>query len=116
MKKCTKCNKKKEQSEFYSRSNRPGKIMSYCKSCFNTTQHKRQIDIKKRSVEYLGGNCKLCGYSKSYAALQFHHRDPAQKEVTISKIRSRSFERIREELDKCDLLCSNCHAEIHASY
>jgi predicted HNH restriction endonuclease len=57
----------------------------------------------------------ICGYSKSVSALAFHHLDPAHKDFGHSdKGLTRSWEAIRRELDKCQLLCLNCHAEVHA--
>lgn len=67
---------------------------------------------RERAIKYLGGKCRLCGYDKCIAALQFHHRDPATKEFTISG-RTIKWDRLKPELDKCDLLCANCHAELH---
>lgn len=59
-----------------------------------------------------GGECISCGYSKSVWALSFHHREKSGKEQTIGfLIRDRKLEEAREEAKKCDLLCSNCHAE-----
>lgn len=69
--------------------------------------------VKDMAVHYKGGKCVLCGYSKCSKALHFHHLNPKDKDFTISG-GTRSFENIREELDKCILVCSNCHAEIHA--
>lgn len=86
-----------------------------CKKCMSDAVVKRRRKLKELSVEYLGGCCQICGYSKSLAALDFHHRDPSQKDFGISaKGATRSFEKIRFELDKCILVCSNCHREIHA--
>lgn len=69
---------------------------------------------KLRAVEYLGGKCSICGYNKCLAALHFHHIDPQTKKYSPSHVIGRwSFERVKEELDKCILVCSNCHAEIH---
>ena len=60
----------------------------------------------------------MCGYSEVNQALAFHHLDPSQKEFSISsKTKSSgriSWGRIKRELDKCVLLCSNCHAGVHA--
>ena len=67
---------------------------------------------KKKLIEYKGGKCELCGYNKCDSALQFHHKDPTEKDFSISG-RSLSFDRLKEEVDKCMLVCSNCHAEIH---
>lgn len=67
---------------------------------------------KKKAVEYKGGECERCGYDKSLAALVFHHRDPKEKDFRISE-KNRKWEQVEIELDKCDLLCSNCHHEEH---
>jgi len=72
---------------------------------------KRRADLRARAVEYLGGACRICGYNKSLAAFDFHHVDPQQKDFNISQVMS--WERIVKELDKCELLCSNCHREVH---
>jgi predicted HNH restriction endonuclease len=55
----------------------------------------------------------MCGYDKYDEALEFHHLDPSEKE-TGSEIRNLSWARLRLELDKCILVCANCHREIHA--
>lgn len=72
---------------------------------------KRQLK-KIKCVEYKGGKCEICGYDKNYSALEFHHLDPNEKDFTISKKNS-SWENIKKELDKCILVCANCHREIH---
>ncbi len=53
--------------------------------------------------------CILCGYNAHPAALDFDHRDPSTKTVIMSSMYSYSWERQREELDKCDVMCANCH-------
>lgn len=68
---------------------------------------------KAKLVEYKGGKCQCCGYDKCIKALEFHHLNPTQKDFTISG-KSRSFEVLKEEANKCILVCSNCHKEIHA--
>lgn len=70
-------------------------------------------NIKKRMVEYKGGRCQICGYNKCIEALDFHHLDPKDKDFNISG-GTRSFEKLKPEIDKCILVCSNCHREIHA--
>ena len=74
----------------------------------------RWVKIKMRAVEYLGGSCKHCGGRFPYPAMQFHHRDPAEKDASWVKIRLRAWASITAELDKCDLLCANCHAIFHS--
>ncbi len=68
---------------------------------------------KQRAVEYLGGKCTKCGYNKSLAALEFHHIDPSKKDWMPSRLMSYKWEVIKLEIDKCELICSNCHRELH---
>jgi len=74
------------------------------------------ISWRKRSklklIEYKGGECERCGYNKCIDALEFHHIDPNEKDFAISG-KSWSFEKLKNEVDKCILVCSNCHKEIH---
>lgn len=76
---------------------------------------KSAVDLKKKMVDYKGGACALCGYSKCLGALHFHHMDGDEKEFNLSDSLGRSWKVIEEELDKCLLVCANCHAEIHSS-
>lgn len=69
-------------------------------------------DKKAKLVDYKGGCCQNCGYKKSIGALEFHHIDPNEKDFTISA-KSYAYERLKKEVDKCILVCSNCHIEIH---
>jgi len=69
-------------------------------------------NLKIKSVIYKGRKCENCDYDKSITALQFHHLDPSKKDFTISKS-TMSWDKIKSELDKCILLCSNCHIEEH---
>ena len=62
-------------------------------------------------IEYKGGHCIKCGYKKCITALEFHHRDKKLKSFGFGGVRSFTS-RIKKELDKCDLVCSNCHREI----
>lgn len=76
---------------------------------------KRRRKIREMAVVYKGGSCQSCGYNKCLEALEFHHLDPSQKDFAISQYgHSRSWERVQKELDKCAMLCANCHREIHA--
>jgi hypothetical protein len=82
---------------------------------YNNGQRSRERSgsFKKWAVEYKGGQCLLCGYNRCNDALQFHHRDSNEKDITPAKMRLWSKERAMVELDKCNLICSNCHAEVH---
>jgi len=78
-------------------------------------QKSRHTRIKQDCVEKLGGQCQICGYKKNLAALQFHHRNPREKTMSLDarSLGNCSEERIQQELLKCDLLCANCHLELH---
>jgi hypothetical protein len=97
-------------SREYVYSRKSGHSKNKCNSCY---VNKRRFSLKEKSVDYLGGCCSLCGYSKCVKALEFHHLDPSRKEFTISGSHSRSWGKIKNELDKCILLCANCHREKH---
>lgn len=74
---------------------------------------RRRKHIKLLAVAYMGGACAHCGYSKCLRALCFHHLDPNAKDFTIGQNSNRSWKAIKLELDKCALLCHNCHSEEH---
>jgi 5-methylcytosine-specific restriction endonuclease McrA len=69
--------------------------------------------IKDRAVEYLGGKCKICGYHKCSRSLVFHHINPEEKDFAISTNTNKAWDKMKLELDKCILLCANCHGEVH---
>jgi len=86
-----------------------------CKKCSTEAVQKRRDKLKQMAVEYKGGKCKLCGYDKTVQALEFHHINSAEKDFGIAKKGyTRSWEKVKKELDKCIMVCANCHAEIHA--
>ncbi len=75
---------------------------------------KRRKKVRLMAIEHLGGKCERCGYKKCVRALSFHHKDPAQKSFGISaQGMTRSWEKVKQEVEKCMLLCANCHMEIH---
>jgi len=76
---------------------------------------KRRRKLKEMAVKYKGGKCVFCGYKKTINALEFHHLERGRKDFSLSQRGlTRSWERIKKELDKCLLVCANCHREIHA--
>jgi hypothetical protein len=99
--KCTQCDKEKS-----------GVIRKgVCNSCSVSNFRRRQ---KLRAIKYKGGQCQKCGYNKCPASLVFHHLDPSQKDFGLSHNgTTKSWGKIIVELDKCILLCHNCHNEIH---
>ena len=69
---------------------------------------------KLQAIEYKGGKCEICNYNKCSKALEFHHKDHQEKDFSISQSKKYyTWEKIKKELDKCILVCANCHREIH---
>lgn len=92
-----------------------GRKVKYCsQKCKNKTAvTRRRRTLKVMAVEHKGGKCSRCGYNKSVWALDFHHRNPDEKLFGVaSKGHGISWKRLKSEIDKCDLVCRNCHAEI----
>lgn len=99
-----------------------GWTRKYCYECSphedENCSHADAVTIKRRSIKqmlikYKGGACCRCGYDACSRALEFHHMDPECKDFGVSKVLTRSVASLKEEVDKCILLCSNCHAEEH---
>jgi hypothetical protein len=70
--------------------------------------------LKKACVAHMGGECSLCGYSECFSALEFHHENPTGKSFAVGDRSEKSFERCLPELEKCVMVCANCHATLHA--
>lgn len=86
-----------------------------CRKCMVDAVNKRRKKLKRMAVEYKGGSCERCGYDKCIDALDFHHLNPQIKEFSVSsKGHCRSWKALKNELDKCELVCANCHREIHS--
>lgn len=99
-----------------------GWTRKYCYNCSpyenSNMSHKSAVTIKRRAIKRMlvqraGGKCSICGYDKCDRALEFHHIDPLKKDFGISRMLTRPINELKEECDKCILLCSNCHAELH---
>ena len=118
MQTCPRCKEEKPDDQFYMRPDRDGKTQSYCKLCNNRNSLDRKRALKQQAINYKGGKCERCGYSKCNSALEFHHLDPSQKDFNLAKQRATSWEKNKEricaELDKCIMICANCHRELHA--
>lgn len=110
---CPLCKTEKELNLFYNRRNKKGSSV-YCKTCTTLQTVKRQQTFKLNCINYKGSKCQICNYDKYQGALEFHHLDPNEKDFNISKAKLLSFNlEIKKELDKCVLLCANCHREVH---
>lgn len=127
MKTCNRCNEEKPLTEFYKNSKR---VYPYCKACAKTAYAKKHYEAnkelyktrsKKSALAFIEEykqfkstlKCSSCGEDRHWC-LAFHHVDPKQKESTVSKIVGlNSRKRLQEEIDKCIVLCHNCHADLH---
>ena len=85
------------------------KNLSKCGSCLTKI---RRFLTKQKAIRYLGGKCNRCGFNGHPAALEFHHL--FDKKFTIGSAANKSWEIIVKELDKCELICSNCHRIEHS--
>lgn len=128
-KKCPKCNKTKSINSFYGDSGRRDKHHPHCKLCCRTyakqynkdseyaNKRRESYRINKiKAIDYLGNECINCGISfneNNACIFQFHHRKPEEKEIAMTLIFSFTWKRILKELDKCNLLCANCHFLTH---
>jgi hypothetical protein len=109
---CTKCGIEKEIEAFYTLKN--GRKHSNCIKCQRIKNKQKPREIKRRCIEYKGCKCQICGYSTYQGSLDFHHLDSDEKKFSIGHRHMRNFENLIPELDKCILVCKNCHCEIHA--
>lgn len=132
---CTRCLEEKDIKKFAIKhkatESKKEKIHAHCKSCKNKSgkQHyqankkyyndKRRISNKKRSKRYTEYkktlSCKKCemSFKRQPFLCDFHHRDKGTKKVDPSRLRYCSWDRLMEEVAKCDALCSNCHRKEH---
>ena len=86
-----------------------------CKRCRAASVSRRRRRVKRLLIAEAGGACRVCGYSRNPGALHFHHVDPSSKRMEINaRGAGVAIERLREEAQKCVLLCANCHAEVEA--
>ena len=113
-KRCNICQKFLPLSQFYTKGGkRKHEPVSNCKLCDKKRLAESARKMKLLCVAYKGGSCEICGYNKCVAALDFHHTDPNCKDFQISRSHTKSLAKVKPELDKCILLCSNCHRELH---
>lgn len=114
--KCIHCGETKDISEFYTNKRMVLGVESKCKKC----AHKYQRDKRKLRwpsvFKYAGEKCAHCGLSEPEhpEIYDFHHKDPTLKERQIAELLRGSEKKLYEEIDKCVMICSNCHRKEHA--
>ncbi len=110
---CTLCTSELPIDNFYVKRDNSG-VSKFCKLCSKRQVVIRQRKFKEILVKYKGGKCEKCAYDKCIAAFDFHHTDPSRKDFMLSDATGNVFnEQVKNEIDKCILLCSNCHREEH---
>jgi hypothetical protein len=117
VRKCSDCkNEYPSTTEFFYKKSGKGRaenaLYSYCKTCFKKIQGRKHSVYKNKLLEYASNKCLICGYNKHNYNLTFHHIDPSKKEFGISKYHG-SLEKAKKEVDKCIVVCHNCHGDIH---
>lgn len=113
MSKCSNCGLK--PNEEFGMKDGGKRLQSLCKRCLYKAQTERWVNIKKKAIEYKGGKCFDCSLVDSHVVYDFHHKDPTTKEFEWHKLKIKKWSSIVNELDKCDLLCSNCHRKRHST-
>lgn len=118
-KQCTECGETfpKTKEYFYSNGFTPKGTQKWKPTCKPCEALRRKTRIAKILVEHYGElKCERCGFDKHFAALEFHHENPSEKEYQVSALftSNRNKEVLLKELSKCIILCSNCHRIEHA--
>lgn len=84
-----------------------------CTECSSHNDIQRNRMLKLKAINYLGGKCSRCEFIGHYSSYDFHHVNYLDKEFNWNLMRKKSFSNLLPELDKCVLLCRNCHQMIH---
>lgn len=111
---CSTCGEKFPLDNFYKSGKTKKGNTRYsceCKECRKKRENKRYYEIKDDVSSYRKP-CIHCGIDKPYL-IEFHHRNPSEKEFVIGIWRKKSKEDFLREIKKCDPLCRNCHEEYH---
>lgn len=131
-KKCNMCQEilPKTKEFFATRTDR--KTLTYQSNCRNCQKEYRKKHYEKNKAKYIqkssnyvkktvewfnnlkdGLECEICGENR-YWVLEFHHKDPSNKESEVaSLVRKSNRDKILKEIKKCLVLCSNCHKDLH---
>ena len=112
MKECKSCGEEKPLDNYYKHPHRADGRVSDCKECYKEDMNRRKRALKQEAIAYKGGACEHCGGVFHPAVYDFHHLDPAEKDFSMGS-KSCSLDKVVDELDKCILLCSNCHRMEH---
>lgn len=111
---CSKCHRELPLNMFHKNgfdSKGQQKYRGYCKDCANSIERAR-YQKKKAYVNEQKQVCAKCGETRTYV-LDFHHKDKNEKDFTIGTFKKGNLELVQSEIDKCVVLCANCHREFH---
>ena len=117
MKTCRDCKLSLPFTDFHTNGSYRGtvKYKPECKRCYLTILKDKRVSFYRIAEDMFGSlSCSICHYDKCLEALDFHHIDSSTKEIRPSSLYQYSHDKIVKELDKCVILCSNCHREHHA--
>lgn len=112
---CSKCGKELPIDQFNWRDKKKGTRRAECKTC-HSSYMKQKYQEKKNIVQELKSQCRCakCGDNRGYV-LEYHHVNPEEKENTIARLTSNNYtlDKVYDEIQKCIVLCANCHREFH---
>lgn len=111
---CKKCNTTKPLNLFVKHKQCKNGYAHYCKACDSAQTSNLRRETKLKAIEYKGGKCQRCEGIFPPSVYDFHHIDPTIKDADPGSLMGRKWEKVKEELDKCVMLCSNCHRITHA--
>lgn len=133
MKVCNKCKQSLEEEGFNFKNKSQNKRSTICRECQKVQnrdsyhkhkeetrdafQRRRKLhrkNVREYAASLKDGGCIICG-EKEISCLDFHHKDPTQKEQCIADMfHTGNRKNIEEEIKKCVILCANCHRKHHA--
>ena len=102
---CTECSRE----YVYDKKIRGGHTRTVCNSCM---ANRKRFKRKQKCLNYLGGSCSICGYNKCEAALEFHHENNKNENVS-QLVQQNKLKAAKDEIKKCTPLCANCHRIRH---
>lgn len=117
-KSCTRCGETKPAAAFQRRPSAKSGLASWCRRCRQAHSNGVYAPAKRRErkqqiISLKGGACRRCGGVFPHYVYDLHHRDPAEKEIGMTDLQDKAWARVEAELEKCDLLCANCHRIAH---
>jgi transposase/predicted RNA-binding Zn-ribbon protein involved in translation (DUF1610 family) len=113
LKKCNACLQEKDLSNYVLRKDRPGVYTTTCNACVSKSIIEKEKKVKSHLVSLCGGKCAKCGGVFENSQYDFHHTDPEHKDFKISEKKHSNLQLVLSELEKCIMVCSNCHNHIH---